>query len=192
MAGTLMDQINYEKAYRENRLNAALWVLEHPDTFPELLDICLDPGRGDLAHKACWALEFVCKEDLSILYPHFDLFFERLEHMQTDQTLRPLAHICEMIVLRAYKKKDPLILEAFKPRHKELMTNNCFDWMITPQKVACQARAMLCLYFLGTEENWIHPELKEILLRDLHKGSAGYQNRGKKMLQKIEVWATKT
>ncbi|MGB0788706.1 MAG: adenylosuccinate lyase, partial [Marinirhabdus sp.] len=70
-------------------------------------------------------------------------------------------------------------------KHKETMTENCFDWLITPQKVACQARAMTALYFLGTEMAWVHPELKTIIETNLHKGSAGYQNRGAKTIEKI-------
>jgi hypothetical protein len=65
------------------------------------------------------------------------------------------------------------------------MTKYCFDWMLTNQKVACQARAMTNLYFLGTETAWIHPELKIIIQQNLPQGSAGYINRGQKTLELI-------
>ena len=182
---TLFDQINYEKAYRENRLNAALWVLERPETLKELLQygFANDP---DISHKANWALEFVCREKLDLLYPYLDYFFEQLPEVTHHGSVRSLSHICELIVIANYKTKDPLLVETFSESHKKTLTECSFDWMISPQKVACQARAMTCLYYLGTEKDWIHPELKSILEANLHQGSAGYQSRGKKILEKIQ------
>ena len=65
------------------------------------------------------------------------------------------------------------------------MAECCFDWLISDQKVACQVRAMTSLYYLGTEFNWIHPELKTIIEQNIHQGSAGYKARGKKIIQLI-------
>jgi len=192
MEDSLIQQISYEKAYRHSRMKAARWALDHPESIEELINICLDPERGDLADKGCWALEFVAKEDLSLLYPHMDLFCAGLERITKDQSLRPLAHICEMWILKAYKKQDPMAKEVLTKPNKELLVNNSFDWLITQQKVACEVRAMTCLYYLGTEEEWIHPELMEILERNMHAGSPGYKARAKKTLAQIQKFATKT
>lgn len=192
MPESLIQQISYQKAYRSSRMKAARWILDHPACMEELLSICLDPKQGDLADKACWALEFVAKEDLSLLYPHMDQFCCGLEGINKDKSLRPLAHICEMWVLAAYKKQDQLAMKAMTFACKEQLVNNCFDWLITPQKVACQVRAMTCLYYLGTEQDWIHPELQQILQRNMHDGSAGYRSRGRKILEQIDQFTTKT
>lgn len=176
--------LDYGKAYRENRMRAAQWVLEHPESFPKLLEIGFSQ-YPEKAHKALWAFEFVCLERPEILYPHFDIFFSRLGHVTGDSSVRPLAHICEKIVIDYYKKKNSDVKKNFLKPHKEQLTEVCFDWLITDQKVACQARAMVCLYFLGTEFDWIHTELRAILERNLHQGSAGYKNRAEKILSKI-------
>lgn len=181
----LYQQLDYDKAYRENRLQAAHWVLAHLDTMPRLLEYCFrDDSR--LSYKALWVLEFVCREDLSALYPHLDYFFEHLHKAKLDQAVRPVAMICELLTLAYYKKKDANLQPLFTQRHKEAMTECCFDWMITEQKVACQARAMTSLYLLGTEFEWIHPELKPIIETNIHSGSAGYKARGKSILQQID------
>ncbi|WP_203292825.1 adenylosuccinate lyase [Luteirhabdus pelagi] len=180
----LLHQISYAKAYRENRLGAAKWVLANPETFGELLEYCYDDD-DERAYKATWVLEFVCKEKLDLLYPHFDYFFEHLHTLTTDQSLRPMAHICEMIVLQYYKKKETSIQKCFTPSHKQKMTECCFDWLISDQKVACQVRAMTCLQYLGAEIDWVHPELKNILQQNLPTGSAGYKSRGKKILKSL-------
>ncbi|MEM7087202.1 MAG: hypothetical protein AAF489_13525 [Bacteroidota bacterium] len=185
MSSELYAQINYDKAYRKNRLGAAQWVLAHPETFPELLNYCFAEDQGDLSHKAAWVLEFVCRDDLSLLYPHFDLFFERLPLVKKDQSLRPMAHLCELLTLQYYKKNDPELAPLFLEKHKTQMIECSFDWLITDQKVACQVRAMTALYFLGTEFDWIHPELQQIIEQNIHGGSGGYKARGRSVLSQI-------
>jgi len=44
---------------------------------------------------------------------------------------------------------------------------------------------MTVLYFLGTEFEWIHPELEQIIEKNIHQGSAGYKSRGQHTLENI-------
>lgn len=180
----LFKKINYKKAYRVNRLGAANWVLANPETFEELLEYCFGDDK-DIATKATWALEFIARDKLEMLYPHLDLFFESLPNTKGHGALRAVALICELLCIEHYKKKSKVLGNAFTERHKKIMTECAFDWMITNQKVACQARAMTALYFLGTEQDWIHPELKTILETNIHQGSAGYKARGRSVLDQI-------
>lgn len=182
----LLEQLNYTNAYRKNRLQAAHWVINHPETFGELLTYTLT-SKDDLAYKAAWVLEFVYLEKPELLLPHLDLFFKHLPAIKRDQTLRPLAHICEMLAISYYKKKDENVRSVLSETHKKIMVDCSFDWLITNQKVACQVRAMTALYYLGNEFKWIHPELKQILEQNIHQGSAGYKARGKKILGKIQI-----
>jgi hypothetical protein len=46
---------------------------------------------------------------------------------------------------------------------------------------------MTCLYYRGTEIEWIHPELKQVIEERIHQGSAGYKNRGSKILDLIKA-----
>lgn len=180
----LAAQLNYQKAYRENRMKAAEWVLENKDTFLDLLKYCFEDA-SDLAYKAAWAFEFVFLKDPSLLYPHFQYFFGKLPTVKLDQIVRPMAHVCEIICIQYYKKKEPAMLEHFSKENKNTLTECAFDWLITDQKVACQVRAMTCLYYLGSEYDWIHPELKQILESNIHTGSAGYKSRARKTLEAI-------
>ncbi|GAB5399919.1 MAG: hypothetical protein Aureis2KO_15040 [Aureisphaera sp.] len=185
MDSGLLPHISYDKAYRENRMNGALWVLDHPETFKELLEYVFHEKQDELSHKAAWVMEFVFLKRQSILYPHLDYFFENMPKVKKDQSVRPLANLCEKMCLDYYKKMKTDIRETLTEAHKLQMTECCFDWMITDQKVACQARAMTCLYYLGTEYDWIHPELEQILERNIPTGTAGYKNRGGKVLTQI-------
>tara|TARA_R100001369_G_scaffold88209_1_gene124447 strand:+ start:1385 stop:1972 length:588 start_codon:yes stop_codon:yes gene_type:complete len=186
----LLQQLSYTKAYRKNRLDAAHWVIAHPETFGELLTYCLT-AKDDLSYKAAWVLEFVYLEKPELLLPHLDFFFEKLPTITRDQTLRPLAHICEMITISYYKKEEEELRLQFTEAHKKTMTECCFDWLITDKKIACQARAMTVLFHLGTEFEWIHPELQQIIEQNIYLGSAGYKARGKNTIKQIIAFQKK-
>ncbi len=183
----LLAQINYAKAYRANRLAGAQWVIEHPETIPELIDYVYLEKQKEITHKAAWVLEFVVIENPSLLYNHLDLFFERITFPKKEQTVRPLANIAEKLCLAHYKASKKHSKPPLTAAHKEILTEACFDWIIEDKKVACTARAMTCLYLLGTEIEWIHPELKVILTQKLPSGSAGYKNRAQKIIEKISI-----
>ena len=82
-----------------------------------------------------------------------------------------------------YAKPQKVIVVSGKT--KEAIIEVCFDWLITNQKVACQAYSMDALYLLGTEIKWVHPELKIILEQNIHNQSAAYCARGRITLEKI-------
>ena len=61
-----------------------------------------------------------------------------------------------------------------------MIIETCFDWMISDEKVAIHAYSMQILFNLGKENNWIHTELKQILVDNLAFRSKGYVVRAKK------------
>ena len=182
---TLLAQINYAKAYRANRLAAAHWVMEHPETLPDLIDYVYLENQEAITHKAAWVLEFVALEDLSLLYSCLDQFFKRITFPKKEQTLRPLANISEKLCLAYYGRSTKYAKPPLTVKHKAVLIEACFDWIIQDKKVACTARAMTCLYEIGKEVAWIHPELKVILTQKLPHGTTGYKNRAQKIIKKI-------
>jgi hypothetical protein len=52
---TLIDKLNYTKAYRQSRLDVANWVLSKPENFPELLQHCFN-GKDVISYKSTWNL----------------------------------------------------------------------------------------------------------------------------------------
>ena len=180
----LYKELDYATATKANRHRASQWVLAHPETFPKLLETCYS-DMGDLSHKAAWVLEFICRKQLAHLYPHLNYFFDNLQNATKDQIVRPMAHLCELLSIAYYQKKDPQLLDLLSEKHKIQMTECSFDWLISDQKVACHVRAMTTLYFLGTEFDWIHSGLKQIIQQFIHSGSAGYKARGRLVLSQI-------
>ncbi len=181
---TLLEHIEQTTGTRQSRLEAAQWVLKNPQYLKELLVYCFE-SNGAVSIRATWILEFVCLEDLELLYPHLDYFMEQLPTAKLDSSVRPLAHICELLTKRHYLTKKGQLQPPFTTQHKSTITSCCFDWLITNQKVACEVRAMTCLYYLGKEIDWIYNELAPILESNIAAKSAGYRARGKKILDLI-------
>jgi hypothetical protein len=102
-----------------------------------------------------------------------------------DSAVRPIAKVCEYLVTAHYDtaNKNVELSHPIKSRIIEL----CFDYLITHQKVAPQVYAMNVLYLLGTEYDWIHPELVEIINRNYNAGSKGYQAKSRHILEKLKT-----
>ena len=180
----LAKKLDFPRALRSTRLEIAHWVLDNPTTFPDLLNYCFDT-KLSISHKAAWILELVCIENLALLLPHLDSFFKNIPKIKKDQAVRPFSKICMILVTSYYKKKDEQVKRFLKPSFKTAMTEYCFDWMITDQKVATEAYSMEALYLLGTEIDWIHPELKIIIEQNMNSKTAAYCARGRITLEKI-------
>lgn len=181
---TLFEKLNYTSARRKSRLNISNWVLSKPEVIPELLEYCFHI-KEDISYKACWTLEFVCLEKVELLFPYLDFYFENLPKVYKDQALRPLAKICELLAVQYYKVNNTELIKILKDSNRKIMTSCCFDWLITNQRVACEVYAMSALYYLGTETDWVHSELKTILEANMHQRSAAYKSRAKKVLAQI-------
>ena len=52
-------------------------------------------------------------------------------------------------------------------------------------EVATKAYAMTCLQLLGTEFDWIQPELKNCIKKQYHEQSAAFKARSRMVLKKL-------
>lgn len=180
----LDDQLNYINHSREKRSYYARLIAAQPELFPMVLDL-LFMVDNERSNRAAWLCEFVCKENLSILYPYLDLFTQKMNTVYKDSALRPVAKITEYLTLSYYKKQDPRTRKALTHHHKQRLVETGFDWMITKQKVAVQAYTMTSLFWLGTEIDWVHPELHRIMEDGYASGSAAYKARCRHIFEAI-------
>lgn len=184
---TLEEKLNYTKAYRQTRLDVAQWVLDRPESIQELIDFCFHTEDA-ISYKAAWILEFVCDAQLELLLPHLDYYLENLPKIHKDQALRPMAKVLQFLAIAYYKTKDPKVTKSLTRAHKEQIISCSFDWLITDQKVACKVYGMTALVHLGTEFEWIHPELKTIIEQHIHDALPAYKARGKYVLNRIRIF----
>lgn len=176
--------LDYVDHSREKRILMARLILDHPQLVHPLLEIAYsyDDPRSS---RACWVLEFTAKADLRYLDSHLHTFIKGLNKLRFDSSVRPIAKICEYLVIEYYTTADQENPSKLSEAHLEEITNACFDWLIGHHKVAAKAYSMTCLYHLGKTFRWIHPELKMVLENNYHKGSAAYKARARRVLSKL-------
>jgi hypothetical protein len=181
----LYEELNYVTHSREKRLHYAHLVIDNPDLIPELLNIIFMVD-DKVSCRAAWVFEFMCAERLETSIPYLDPFTENIHKVHLDSAVRPVAKVCEYLIMAYYSKYDNKIKTALASKHKEKIIEACFDYMINDEKIAPKAYAMNTLYLLGQDYDWIHPELAMILERDYQSQSKGYKARAKHILKKMK------
>ncbi len=169
---------------REKRNHFANLILAHPEMLPELLNIC-SKVDDEISCRASWGLEFLCKKNLNVVLPYIDQIITIASRTYKHPGVRPIAKVFEQLIIAYYQKKS-ITARMFLTRvHREKITEICFDWLITDQKVAPKAYSITTLYLLGTEFDWVHSELKIILENNYSASSAAYKARSRMVLKKI-------
>lgn len=178
---TVLENINHSVEKRKNFVNI---LIQNPVFLPELVLICTKVD-DDISYKAAWGLEFICRENILHLTPYIDQFILLLPNVYKHPAVRPMAKICEYLITTYYHSASSEMKNHLTIAQREKITETCFDWLITDQKVAAKAYAITCLYHLGTEFEWVHHELKTILEQNYSSGSAAYRARSRIVLKKL-------
>ncbi len=163
------------------------WILRNkPHYVREMLQWTFNE-ESEFLVKSCRILEDICERRPEAFFKYMYLFFEQLPSINNDIALRSCANICKMLCYNHYILKYKYFRNILNKNQRKVMAACCFDWLITDQKVACQAQAMDCLLYLGKDKTgaWIYPELIAILNRDAPNKSPGYQARARKVLKRI-------
>ena len=180
----LYEQLKLADKHWKNRQKVADIVLQNKDVFPLLLQFCYK-FDDDLSRKACWTLEFVCKQKLHWLLPFVDDFIANLPKFKIDATVRPAAKIAQLLVKAWFGKNPSPVKEQLTEVHLEKLAEINFDWLISDEKVAVKAYAIYSLYDLGKKWDWIYPELRLILEQNMHQHSAAYKAAARNTLKKL-------
>lgn len=180
----LYEKLEFTDHTREKRGKMTALVLENPSLIAPLLSIILRVD-DNISCRASWILESVVRKDKGLLYPYLDQFTLLLGKVKLDSAVRPIAKVCELLLLGYYSKTPNHSRKFMNSQHLERITTACFDWLIGNHKVAAKAYAMTSLHLLGTTFDWIHPELSIILEQNYHTGSAAYKARARMVLKKL-------
>jgi hypothetical protein len=181
----LYKELNYVNHSREKRLYYAHLVIDEPELITPLLEI-LFTVDDKISCRAAWVFEFMCNEHLEAIVPHLNSFTANLSKVHLDSAVRPVAKVCEYLIKAYYSKNETTIKTTLTEEHKQKIIEACFDWMINDEKIAPKAYAMNSLFLLGSEYDWIHPELSLILERDFQMQSSGFKARARHILKKIK------
>ncbi|MCH2195797.1 adenylosuccinate lyase [Kordia sp.] len=181
----LYSELNYVNHSREKRNYYANIVLNNPQLLPTLLEVVFTVD-DKISARAAWLFEFVARENLDAILPHLDTYIEKMHTVHLDPAVRPMAKVAEYLIEAFYHKNDNATKKHLTQKHREKITEACFDWMISDQKVAAKAYSMRSLFLLGKEFDWIHGELILILERDYASQSAGFKARARDLIKRMK------
>ncbi|MEM6685710.1 MAG: adenylosuccinate lyase [Bacteroidota bacterium] len=181
----LYSELNYVNHSREKRNYYAKIVLNNPELLPTLLEVVFTVD-DKISARAAWLYEFVARENLDAILPYIDAYVEKMHTVHLDPAVRPIAKVAEYLIEAFYHKKSNRTQEKLTQKHREKITEACFDWMISDQKVAVKAYSMRSLYLLGKEFDWIHDELRMILERDYASQSSGFKARARELIKRMK------
>lgn len=175
----LRKNVSESTAHRKSREDNANFVLQNPGLANDLMTMAFDVS--DKNHfKACWILEIVLESDLNLIVPRLEEFCNKLPDFTNDSALRSISKICMHCTQRLKKEaaflSDKQILQ---------ITEVCFQWLISEQKVAAKAYAMYAMLETGKRLDWVYPELIPVLQHGFPDHSPAYKSVAKKILSKI-------
>lgn len=177
-------ELNNVNAKREKRLKCANFVINHPTLFKPLLEFTFLVDE-DVSVKAAWILEFVCERQLQSLQPYLTYFTENISKVYKDSAVRPIAKICKFLVEDSCRNSTPKNIAQLNDNHKKAITEACFNWLITQQKVAAKVYAMESLLLLGLDFRWVHDELLLIIEKDYHHESAAFKAKARHIMKAL-------
>ncbi len=181
----LYSELNYVNHSREKRNYYSKIVLNNLELLPTLLAVVFTVD-DKISPRAAWLFEFVARERLDAILPYLDMYTEKMHTVHLDPAVRPIAKVAEYLIEAYYHKNPNQTKEKLTKKQREKITETCFDWMISDQKVAVKAYSMRSLFLLGTEFDWIHDELYLILERDYASQSAAFKARARELMKRLK------
>lgn len=177
MNSTFYDRITSGKASKSFREGNKNYVLDNLYFMEELTTIAFTISDKN-HHKAFWAIELICEEYCALFSPFIDEFCNLLSSYKEHHTKRPVSRICMFIS----KSKDVTL----NKKQEKLIIENCLDWLINNERVAVKVYAMKALFSLSKTNEWVIPELKQIISQDYPTQSAAYKASARDILKKLK------
>ncbi|MEM1339259.1 MAG: adenylosuccinate lyase [Bacteroidota bacterium] len=184
-ADQLREQLNGKRIHKPKVMELVAGIRTNAKLIVPLLATVHEQDKQGMLN-ACWVFDHVLRQHPEIILLVLDPFLEGLPKMQSESCMRTMAHACEHLTEYYFKKKHPLFTAQVTSSQLEKIATVCFDWLISDHKVATKVFAMTSLFYLGEKFLWIRPELKLYLEQNIGSGSAGFQNRGAKLLVKLK------
>ena len=100
-----------------------------------------------------------------------------------DRSLRPVSKISSLGCAYYFAGHTEKIFVSKEDKEQIISCN--FDWLIEEHKVATQVFAMDTLKLWGSEEDWIHQELRSVLEKNTDSGTKGYKAHASKLLKNL-------
>jgi hypothetical protein len=130
-------------AHRKCRDDLKDLALQHTHFLEELFSIAFDV-KNRIHYKACWVLELVLMEDLTLINSHMKKFLEVLPFYVHHGALRSISKI---VMLLAYSK-----VMKIDDNQRETLIEMTFQWLSLSPKVATKAYSAYALNEFGKQK----------------------------------------
>ncbi|ADY51796.1 hypothetical protein Pedsa_1228 [Pseudopedobacter saltans DSM 12145] len=148
----------------------------------DVYELTLEHEDPQVVFRSAWLLEnifFDYPEEFEYVQP---LFFKDYSRQKNKSAQRHYSKIAKEVTYSAQ-----MCLRDIKPGNFDVILEGSFDWLIDPETpVAVKCNCLDVLYNLSEQEDWILPELKNILEQNLLSNSAALLSRTKSILKKLK------
>lgn len=177
----LLQQLYNSTAHRKPREDLRDWVLSDKVLLDELIAVAFDTDNK-FHFKACWVLELVFEQEVALIIPHLERFCNVISEYTHDSAIRPITKITYLVSKENYSENPQFHLSE---KQITQITECCMDRLISDEKVAAKAYSAETLFILGKHQDWIYPELKQILSDGYTEHSPAYKATARKILRKL-------
>ena len=168
---TLDDLLLVETSRRNTDLVAGI-IFQKPELFGKLFRL-FARNEEPLSRRAAWVLDTVAENYPNLVEPYLNDIIELLPTFSHDGLKR---HSMRILA------RSPLPSGG----HLGELINISFEWLLSPQEsVAVKVYCMEILYRVSQVEPELKKELADTIEWRLNEESAGFKNRGQKMLKKL-------
>jgi len=176
-------QISESTAHRPSREFNSDFVLNNPEFFKNLVAIAFN-ANDKFHYKACWILELVVEAKTDWMTDYSVDFCKIIPFYKHEGAVRSVSKIC-LFLARFHLEQRKIRKPFLSQKQLQQITETCFDWLISDTKVASKVYAIYTLFEIGKLNDWIYPELKEILQKDFSVHSPAYQSASRNILKRI-------
>jgi hypothetical protein len=178
MNSELLYRIEKSSAHTQNRIENGNFIIRNPNLVEELIVFTFQIDNK-LHIRASCILEKVFELQLDLAFPYLDLICQNLYKLKNDSAIRSISRFL-MLLVQDNSKNNYL-----NENQLEKITEASFDWLIEDYRVAVKHHAANILIETGKISNWIYPELRTILEKEIEFPSPGYRSIVKKFLKMI-------
>jgi hypothetical protein len=170
-SNTLENFLVFEMSRRNMDLVADL-IFQKPEIFEELFSVFMR-NEEPVSRRAAWVIDTVTEKKPELLASHLRQIIDKLHSFSHDGLKR---HSLRMLARSPIPSGDQM---------GELMTI-CFDWLLSPgESVSVKVYCMELLYRISQVEPDLKKELADSIEWRLNEETAGFKNRGQKLLKKL-------
>ena len=165
-----LDQLLQPFPVKKEAELVAKTMAKHPETVEKLWAICTSNQKH--SWRAAWLFEKLYKIAPDLVRPYIPKMIALIPELKNEGKLR------EFLRLICCEPLPEDVSGAF--------INRCFDLLQSPATpIAIRVHALQVLYIFSLKEPDIQNELVLIINEQMQHGSAGFRNRAKKILAKI-------